>query len=499
MNRETQSVRWALGWWPGVLALCIGLRIYLDTTSNASIVISLPYLAVSIATPFVVLLGTVRHRPPHRAGWLFLALAQLFYAAADVVSLLDEWLSGEFLEPTPADLLYFVYYLLIATAVLVFIRRRAPGWDLPTAVDALIVAVSAGLLTWIFLIEPLTADSELPLAAKLTQSAYPVLDLMLLILAVRLVIGSGTRGTVLYLLLSSLLVMLAGDTVYAVLGVVDGGGVSEAYLDALWMLSFGLLGAAALHPGIRHFDQRSDSAVPDASPGRLAVLTVAVLMAPGVQLLQHLRDEQLSVPLVSAACAIMFLLVLARMYGLVAAQRRAAVTDGLTGLNTRRYFTEALAVECRRAARSGGPLGLLIIDVDHFKRINDTYGHPAGDRVLKEVSRRLRSAARAGSVVARYGGEEFVVLAPQADGDALHAFAERIRLAIADLPIDAGDQALLSVTASVGAASVPGGSADPESLLHAADEALYAAKAGGRNRSVSAGPDRVAACPLPNM
>ncbi|MEU4423404.1 GGDEF domain-containing protein [Actinoplanes sp. NPDC024001] len=485
--------------WLGILAFCVAARLYLETTDSSALVIALPYLVVSVATPAVIALGTIRHRPPHRAGWFTLAVAQLFYAAADVVTVLDDWISGEFLEPTPADLLYFTSYVLLAAAVLIFIRRRAPGWDLPTGVDALIVAVSAGLLTWIFLIEPLTADSELPLAAKLTQSAYPVLDLMLLVLAVRLVMGSGTRGPVLHLLLTSLTLMFAVDTAYAVQGVIDGGAVNEAYLDAVWMLSLALLGAAALHPGIRHFDQRSGSAVPDASPGRLAVLTVAVLMAPGVQMIQHLRGEDVSVPLVSAACAVMFLLVLGRMYGLVAAQRRAAVTDGLTGLHTRRYFTEALAVECRRAARSGHEIGLLIIDVDHFKRVNDTYGHPAGDRVLQEVANRLKAAARAGSVVARYGGEEFVVLAPHTGGDDLLALAERLRLAVSGLPVDAGDQALLGVTASVGAATAPAGAVDPDALMNAADEALYAAKAAGRNRSVAAPADRVEECPLPHM
>jgi diguanylate cyclase (GGDEF)-like protein len=174
------------------------------------------------------------------------------------------------------------------------------------------------------------------------------------------------------------------------------------------------------------------------------------------------------------------------------------VTDGLTGLYTRRHFTEALAVECRRAARAGHDTGLIIIDVDHFKRVNDTYGHPAGDRVLQEVAQRLRSVARAGSVVARYGGEEFVVLAPHTDGDSLLALAERFRLTISGLPIEAGDQTLLSITASVGAAGAPGGTADPEALMNAADEALYAAKAAGRNRSMAATPDSVAPCPLPN-
>lgn len=468
-----------------VLAICIALRVVLDTTSGDYLISVAPYMIVSFATPAVILIGTLRHRPPHLAGWILLVVAQVVYAAADAVTVADEFLSGEYLEPTPADLLYFAYYLLIAAAVLLFIRRRSPGWDLPSMIDALVVAVSAGLIVWVFLLQPLTGDSELPLGAKLTQTAYPVLDLMLLILAVRLAMGTGTRGPVLYLLLGSLVTMLSVDTVYLVQGIIDGAAVSEAYLDVVWMISLALLGLAALHPGVQHFDQRSNTAVPDASPIRLGVLTVAVLMAPGVQVVVWMLDWPLDIPLISGTCAVMFLLVMARMAGLVAAQRRAAVTDSLTGLHTRRHFTEALDLECRRAARTGHDVGLLMIDVDHFKRVNDSYGHPAGDRVLVEVARRLATATRAGAVVARYGGEEFILLAPQTGPADLRALAERLRTEIAGLPVDLGGN-LISVTVSIGAAADP--APDPESLLRAADQALYAAKAAGRNRSVLATP-----------
>ncbi|WP_433794415.1 GGDEF domain-containing protein [Actinoplanes sp. CA-252034] len=475
--------RWTMIAWLGVLAISIVLRVVLEAQETPYLVAVAPYMLVSFATPVVVLIGTLRHRPPHRAGWFLLVAAQVFYAAADTVTVVDEVLSGEFLEPTPADLLYFAYYLLIAAAVLLFIRRRSPGWDVPSMIDALIVAVSAGLITWIFVLQPLTSDSELPLNAKLTQSAYPVLDLMLLILAVRLAMGTGTRGAVLYSLLGSLVLMLSVDTIYLVQNILEGGGVSESYLDALWMASLGLLGAAALHRGVRHFDLRSEHAQPDASPARLGVLAIAVLMAPGVQVLVWLLDWPLNIPLISGSCAVMFILVMTRMAGLVAAQRQAAVTDALTGLRTRRYFSDALSLECRRAGRTGHGVGLLVIDVDHFKRINDGYGHPAGDEVLREVSRRLSAAARAGTVVARYGGEEFVVLAPHTGPGELLALAERLRAAVAELPVQVGGE-LLGVTVSVGAAAQthPG----PDSLLRFADEALYAAKAAGRNRCVLA-------------
>ena len=475
--------RWTGIAWLSVLAICIVLRVAVDVLGGDYLYAVTPYMVVSFATPIVIMIGTIRHRPPHLAGWILLVVAQVFYAAADTASVVDEHLSGEFLEPTPADLLYFAYYLLIAAAVLIFIRRRSPGWDLPSMIDALVVAVSAGMITWVFLLQPLTGDSSLPLGAKLTQTAYPVLDLMLLILAVRLAMGTGTRGPVLYLMLTSLVLMLTVDSVYLVEGIIGGGGVSEAYLDVIWMASLGLLGVAALHPGVRHFDRRSDTALPDSSPVRLGVLTIAVLMAPAVQVMVWALDWPLNIPLISGTCAIMFGLVMTRMAGLVSAQRRAAVTDSLTGLRTRRYFTEALDSECRRAARTGHGVGLLMIDVDHFKSVNDSYGHPAGDRVLTEVARRLAATARAGAVVARYGGEEFILLAPHTGPDDLYALAERLRSTVAGLPVDLGGE-LISVTVSIGAAATTVG--DPESLLRSADESLYAAKAAGRNRSVLA-------------
>ncbi|MEU8242006.1 GGDEF domain-containing protein [Actinoplanes missouriensis] len=479
-RRSPSGVGWLYGWL-AVLVACMVARLWLAGTDYSYLVVVAPYMIVSIGTPILIVAGTIRHRPPHRAGWLTLAAAQLLYAVGDGMTSFDDWL-GDFLEPTPADVVYFVYYALAVTAILIFIRRRAPGWDLPSGVDALIIACSAGLLTWVYLVNPLTSDSELPLAAKLTESAYPVLDLMLLILAIRLVMGAGTRGPVLYLMITSLVLMFGADLLYAVLGVVTGEATSAAWLDTVWMASLGLLAMAALHPGIRTFDQRTATAIPDASPGRLVLLAIAVLMAPAVQMIEHLRGEDLSVPLASASCAIMFLLVLARMAGLITSQRQAAVTDGLTGLRTRRAFEETLAVECRRASRNGYEAGLLVIDVDHFKRVNDTYGHPAGDRILREVADRLAASARAGSVVGRYGGEEFVVLAPHTSPAALRAFAERIRTAVAGLPVKADDDMLLAVTVSVGAAT----GTDPEELLRVADAALYEAKAAGRNRSVLA-------------
>jgi diguanylate cyclase (GGDEF)-like protein len=245
------------------------------------------------------------------------------------------------------------------------------------------------------------------------------------------------------------------------------------------------MGAAALHPSMHRVDERSAAVAPDATSGRLVLLAVAVLTAPAVQVIQHLRGADVDVVLLAACCAVMFLLVMVRMAGMVAAQRTAAITDGLTGLKTRRFFEQCLDTEVQRAGRTGHPVGLLIIDVDHFKRVNDTYGHPGGDRVLAEVARRLTVAARPGSVVARYGGEEFVILLSDLDPARLAAEAEHIRQAIGNTPMAVQSGALLGVTASVGAACFPEHADTAGALVQTADNALYAAKESGRNRAVT--------------
>lgn len=155
--------------------------------------------------------------------------------------------------------------------------------------------------------------------------------------------------------------------------------------------------------------------------------------------------------------------------------------DGLTGVANRRQFDAVLQAEWNRACRQGNALSLLLIDIDHFKRFNDTYGHPAGDRCLREVAAALRAtAARGGDLVARYGGEEFAVVAPATCPESARELGERLRAAVQAIPAGVLPQA---VTVSVGVAGTrPPRLHPPEALLAGADAALYAAKRAGRNR-----------------
>jgi diguanylate cyclase (GGDEF)-like protein len=169
---------------------------------------------------------------------------------------------------------------------------------------------------------------------------------------------------------------------------------------------------------------------------------------------------------------------------LAAELHRRATADPLTGLPNRRAFDEALAREVARAGRAGAALALVLVDVDHFKRVNDVHGHPAGDLVLRAVAERIAAAARAGDLVGRLGGEEFAIALPGAERASAAEAAERIRARVGSEPI-AVDGAALAVTISAGVASFPADAADGPALVARADARLYEAKRAGRNRVAS--------------
>lgn len=168
---------------------------------------------------------------------------------------------------------------------------------------------------------------------------------------------------------------------------------------------------------------------------------------------------------------------------------RQSTTDGLTGIANRRKFDQMLAVEWQRAARSGDSLSLLLVDIDHFKRYNDHYGHVAGDECLRRVTHVLASCVRrAGELLARYGGEEFVLLLPGAGLDHARDLAQRCLHAMHQENIPHGSSPTADhITISIGVAQLyPAGAKDPESLVNAADTAMYRAKTEGRARYVIA-------------
>ena len=162
--------------------------------------------------------------------------------------------------------------------------------------------------------------------------------------------------------------------------------------------------------------------------------------------------------------------------------RELSHRDDLTGLPNRRYFERIFHTAFRAAKTRGDDVAVMMIDVDHFKQFNDTHGHAAGDRALKQVAKELeKQFAQPGSTVARYGGEEFVVVVEHSSHDEALRLADRARDAVARRPVTLDLVGRVSVTVSIGVALQRSGAASPEALIERADEALYEAKRAGRN------------------
>jgi diguanylate cyclase (GGDEF)-like protein/putative nucleotidyltransferase with HDIG domain len=192
---------------------------------------------------------------------------------------------------------------------------------------------------------------------------------------------------------------------------------------------------------------------------------------------------------VVAVIALMVTVLRERVDRLITRLADAARTDALTGLLNRRGFQELMEVETERALRSSRPLSIIVGDLDHFKHLNDRYGHAAGDLALRRFAEIASQASRRIDAVARIGGEEFALLLPDTEQHAAYLLAERLRRAVKE-PAASGEGELPTV--SFGVASFPTHAADAPALMHAADQALYAAKAMGRDRSVIYNPEVLA-------
>jgi diguanylate cyclase (GGDEF)-like protein len=441
------------------------------------------YASFSLATGAAMIIGTRWRRPRRPLGWYLLGAGHLLTSAGDIVySVLAHALKIEPF-PSPADACYLAGYAAMLAGLIVMIRGRGRGHDRPGALDACIIAVGFGLVMWVFVMAPAAHDGSLGLLGRLVSVSYPLFDIILVALLVRAVgarVLAGAAGT---MLAAATVAQLLTDVLYAWLtlyGSYEGGAA-----DTGWLLFFALSGAAALHPTMHQVTQPNEVTT-GMGVGRRLLLASATLLAPAVAVTQWVRGDASTTPVIACASAAMFLLVLARMTGLVrlvnaqnATLDELARVDALTGVPNRRTWDLQLDHALARAARSRVPVHVAMLDLDHFKRYNDAYGHQAGDRVLKEAVAAWRGELRSADVLARYGGEEFGVLLEGLDTASAAAVLDRLRLAT---PLDQ--------TVSIGFARWDG-VAGPDELLAAADRALYLAKEAGRNQVMSAEPATV--------
>ncbi|HYO19838.1 MAG TPA: histidine kinase, partial [Dermatophilaceae bacterium] len=255
-------------------------------------------------------------RPESRAPWYLLAAGVAFYVLGDFIYMrLAEQYGSEPPFPSVADVAYYALYPLVGASLFLTMRRQMPGRDRAGLVDAALITVAAGILTWTFLMAPYASDPTLQLSEKLASIGYPLGDLLLIALLARLLLTPGKRVVTFRLLVAALVVNLVADIVYA-FQLLAGTFASGGLVDVGWLTAYVLFGTAALHPSMRQYGQQVGS-VASPSNRRLVVMAAAALTAPALIAARALRGNYDEIAVIAAGCMVMFLLVLIRMSGLL--------------------------------------------------------------------------------------------------------------------------------------------------------------------------------------
>jgi GGDEF domain-containing protein len=377
------------------------------------------------------------------------------------------WHVFDVADPFPgvADAFYLALYPALIGGALLVIRRATTGRDWGAIVDSTTITTGVGLLSWVFVIRPAAVDPSLGTFGHVVSIAYPVGDILVLAMLVRLLVRGGTRNASYRLMTGSLLLFLAGDAAWTFINYIawEPPDVLGRALSAVFLLAYACFALAALHPSMREVGEPRQAQEATLNRRMLGSLTSASLVAPGllaVQVAQGRVTDGLAIAVGSVA---LFLLVVTRMAQLlrrVEAQavqlRELARVDELTGLPNRRAWSAELPRAMERSRRDFRPLSVALLDLDHFKGASAAW----------------RSELRSVDELVRYGGEEFIVLLPAAAADDAAHVIERLQAVTpAGQTFSAGIATWDTVETS-------------DELVARADRSLYRAKAQGRDRVV---------------
>ncbi len=465
--------------------LIVGLGVALAATAIADRQAMKPVLTVvGLSATAAILIGTRIYRPPHRLPWQLLAACILLTTFAATFDVAGEGLT------LPSQVLTGIGSLIGIVGLAVLLRGRIPGGDRAALLDAAILASGIGALVWAIGFGPfVTAAGQSSLA--LAAFFYPALVALAATARMWVLPGDhrpATRLIVLFVLASNAVIF-----VDMLKGLVGQGDFAAPYLLAgLSVLTF--VGAAALHPSMAISPERQHVDRGPISHRRIFALTVALLVNPATLAVEVLVGREIDPAPYLIGGVVIGLLVIARLGdalrqlgeslrerdSLMELLRRQALYDTLTSLPNRSLFTERLAADF--ANRSDDRLlAVLLVDLDDFKAVNDTYGHEAGDGLLIAVGQRLRGAIRDGDMAARLGGDEFVIALP-ACTDPLAAIrvAQRVLASLGE-PFDVAGNKLVA-HASIGVAVATADDKTADDLVRNADVAMYLAKSHGKGR-----------------
>ncbi len=315
------AINWSARLWIvylGAGALLTAAYLWVPPLQGNGPLINLLGLSSSVA----IAIGIYLHRPKAKAAWYLFIVGQFLFFAGDLYTYSYPKLFGVEVEfPSLGDAIYLMVYPALVAGLLLLVRRRNPRGDRAGVIDSLILTVGVGLLSWVFLVAPNIHLSGLTPLEKAVSAAYPLGDILLLAAAIRLAVDLGKRAASFYLLIASIVSLLAVDSAYTYALLTDAYNHQLSY-DVGWIAYYLLWGAAALHPSMRTLEEPALDSRTRLTPLRLVLLAGACLIAPGVRFYQSFGDTDRLVLIV--ASGVLFLLVVSRMAGLVRQERRAA-------------------------------------------------------------------------------------------------------------------------------------------------------------------------------
>ena len=457
-------------------------------SDHRTLISDLAFIPVSItAAALAWRAGKYENLDPRTArAWRIIAVSFFLYWVGDVLWSIEENL-GSAPFPSFADIAYVAFYPVLLWGILSFpTGPRSPAERTKLWLDGGTVVVGAAMILWYFSLGPTAQDAGSNFLEQAVSLAYPLGDLVLIFGITRILLGQPPRGSghALGILATGLVLLVIGDVAFAHLALHEtyqGGD----WPDSAWMLGQ-ILTAVAAQYQYWHASSRQGGLATRPPQTRTFSPYPYLAIFGSFLLLAIVGWNQAVYPIggLMVGALIVTGLVVSRQIAtlkdnlrLLRELQHLASTDALTGLGSRRHFYELADREFSLARRTGRPLAAMMIDIDHFKSINDTYGHACGDAVLAGVARQCTLGLRAGDLIGRYGGDEIVVLLPDANLDAALAAAGRIREQDVVVDTAAGS---IGATLSIGVAGA-GECSDLAELLSRADLALYEAKQAGRN------------------
>ncbi|GAA1886027.1 hypothetical protein GCM10009687_63190 [Asanoa iriomotensis] len=497
--QRDRAMRWAVGIGVGWLAV-FAILLVIAQVHPSTVLVDVPYLVPIVAAVGLSGAAAWVTRGRTRVAWVLLAISNALWLTGEVV-----WVYYTYvLQRGPpavsaADFFYLSSYVVAIPAILVGIGSSGHLRHVRGLLDAGLLALGLGTIGWQVAISPSLPQS--PRLADFVAFAYPLFGVAIVTTLAAVGLAGRHRLPAWGVLVGAgFAVAGVTDAVYAY--TIAAQNINSNWINVGWQVEavlFGLAAVAAIRRPEPEARERTRSRDLTAVP-----LTIAALAAIGLLVADRVDQGPITGGMLVILLAL-FAGLLSRQLLIIRdrtrlatqlraslrEQERLAITDGLTGVYNRRFFQEMLRIEAERADRTDTPLSVVLLDLDEFKKVNDGYGHPAGDAVLAQIADRIRGSVRASDIVARYGGEEFGCLLPGVNEEVAVEIAEQIRQSISRSEVAVGQGRNVRLTSSLGVAT--GGTrdshplADPDGLVNEADAALYRAKATGRNRVVAAG------------